>query len=691
MATIDYSRRSAKLGNLGETKKVMPTVIPDFMSGVDRTHAWERAYARQGRGWEMAADGAVKLGQAIIGLDAMLQSRENERLVSKAAGMVMNIHDGNLTNPEKDDEGLAIGLLNRSGEACLNLPQEGHESLTRTLNAVSEELELSDKQIEMLKEKLSPYAMSCMGRLRARQQSEIGRIQVEDAKALYEADVRTISDGNGSDEMYETALKDYDSFLALSGVSGKSREFARGTFVRTLFAANVKQTVSELKSGEDFDAAIDAAEKRPESLFMGNEVLKREMGGEVGRDLHAQLLKDMRAERDRFLGRERHEKMLLAEKVKGEFVNRELELMGKDMPETEWVSFYRECGEDEKLQAASPETALQYMKAADRLEKTIKKGVCDQTEDSLSLRMTNLMVREANGDQGLQGNQIATEQAAIWRDYQAALHSGKLSEGFANSFLNRIRNRLTDQERSAMREFYASFGWGGDLNREGEPSSKDRKDWAKERVLAPVDETQPLTGDVASGRKLTGAQMFELGDTFLRQLQSMGPDAYRPEVMKTVIGEIKTRHMASDFSRNRDELAWKMQNVQRGISAQMQTQGSEAKPREREPSDDGEDDPEGLRADGTVKGSGWLGQLDLKGGGYATEYSVGVEFDGKETEIPTLVPTLTEEERRLMTEEIIPNNRPVPDSILRKAVEHAKLQISQGKSPFKEDGKWRRD
>ena len=125
-----------------------------------------------------------------------------------------------------------------------------------------------------------------------------------------------------------------------------------------------------------------------------------------------------------------------------------------------------------------------------------------------------------------------------------------------------------------MREFYSSFGWHGDLNGEGEPSAKDRKDWAKEKVLAPVDETQPLTGDVAKGRKLTGAQMFELGDTFLRQLRTMGPEAYRPEVMKTMIGEIKAQRMASDFNRNRDLLAQKLYNIQRNLSAGIGDQGT---------------------------------------------------------------------------------------------------------------------
>ena len=331
----------------------------------------------------------------------------------------------------------------------------------------------------------------------------------------------------------------------------------------------MKRTVAELKSAEDFDAAIERAEKDPEALFMGNEVLKKEMGGEVGEELHRTLLKEMREERDRFIGREKHERMVATEQLKGAMVKKELELMGKDMPQTEWVQFYKDCGNDETLRAVSPETALKYLETAERLDKAIKKGISDQTEETLSLRMTNLMMMEANGDAELQGGKIAAEQAAIWRDYKTALHAGVLSEGFANSYLNRIRNRLTNEEKNAMREFYSSFGWHGDLNGEGEPSAKDRKDWAKEKVLAPVDETQPTTGDVAKGRKLTGAQMFELGDMFLRQLRTMGPEAYRPEVMKTMIGEIKAQRMASDFNRNRDMLAQKLYNIQRNLGAEQ--------------------------------------------------------------------------------------------------------------------------
>lgn len=98
----------------------------------------------------------------------------------------------------------------------------------------------------------------------------------------------------------------------------------------------------------------------------------------------------------------------------------------------------------------------------------------------------------------------------------------------------------------------------------------------------------------------------------------------------------------------------------------------------------------GVRWDGRLKGKGFLGILKLKGGGFATEYSVGVQLEaneGRETEIPTLVPTLTKAEIDLMVNDIIPNNEPIPDEILQKAVDHANKRVRDGKSPFADEGK----
>ena len=91
----------------------------------------------------------------------------------------------------------------------------------------------------------------------------------------------------------------------------------------------------------------------------------------------------------------------------------------------------------------------------------------------------------------------------------------------------------------------------------------------------------------------------------------------------------------------------------------------------------------GMRNDGvTKKGTGWLGELKLPDGGVATEYTIGVNLDGKETEIPTLVPTLSKQEVDLMVNDIIPNKKRIPEAIVRKAAEHAKKRLGEGKSVF---------
>ena len=98
---------------------------------------------------------------------------------------------------------------------------------------------------------------------------------------------------------------------------------------------------------------------------------------------------------------------------------------------------------------------------------------------------------------------------------------------------------------------------------------------------------------------------------------------------------------------------------------------------------------QGFRKDETRKGYGFWGPQALKDkngkiipNAYATEISVGVNFDGKEVEIPTLVPTLTQAERKyLTTEGNDPRNNPV---IMKKAIDHAKKRMARGLSPFRD-------
>jgi len=98
-----------------------------------------------------------------------------------------------------------------------------------------------------------------------------------------------------------------------------------------------------------------------------------------------------------------------------------------------------------------------------------------------------------------------------------------------------------------------------------------------------------------------------------------------------------------------------------------------------------------MRPDGTAKGNGYLGVLKASDGSDVTEYSMStgdVKVKGKEIDFPTIVPTLTKEEVKLMLTDIIPNNKRIPDAIANKAIDHAKKRIKGGRSVFadKQDG-----
>ena len=81
------------------------------------------------------------------------------------------------------------------------------------------------------------------------------------------------------------------------------------------------------------------------------------------------------------------------------------------------------------------------------------------------------------------------------------------------------------------------------------------------------------------------------------------------------------------------------------------------------------------------KGPGFLGSLQRPDGRVSTELSIGIDFDGREQEIPSLVPTLTPEEIKHLTGGGAPTKE-----IIDKSVAHARMRMSEGKSPFAKAG-----
>jgi hypothetical protein len=100
--------------------------------------------------------------------------------------------------------------------------------------------------------------------------------------------------------------------------------------------------------------------------------------------------------------------------------------------------------------------------------------------------------------------------------------------------------------------------------------------------------------------------------------------------------------------------------------------------------------PKDVRADGTLKGLGFLGPLKRPDGGISSEITEGVEFDGKETDVPLMVPTLARHEVGYLlstpVDKIRETDPALYKSILDKAVKHATMRIKSGKSIFAEEG-----
>lgn len=89
----------------------------------------------------------------------------------------------------------------------------------------------------------------------------------------------------------------------------------------------------------------------------------------------------------------------------------------------------------------------------------------------------------------------------------------------------------------------------------------------------------------------------------------------------------------------------------------------------------------GNRPDGTKKGNGYFGKLKMQDGSndVATELTIGVNLDGKETNIPALVPSLSSEQKEYLLKGGDPRKR---EDIIKAAVEHAKDRIKNGLSPY---------
>lgn len=93
------------------------------------------------------------------------------------------------------------------------------------------------------------------------------------------------------------------------------------------------------------------------------------------------------------------------------------------------------------------------------------------------------------------------------------------------------------------------------------------------------------------------------------------------------------------------------------------------------------EDPSWYRDDGSKKGMGFLGMLLNSNNQPMSEYSVGVNIDGKEMDVPSFVPTLNPQEVTHLL-----NGGEMTDAIVSKAADHARMRIKRGQPIFATQG-----
>lgn len=87
------------------------------------------------------------------------------------------------------------------------------------------------------------------------------------------------------------------------------------------------------------------------------------------------------------------------------------------------------------------------------------------------------------------------------------------------------------------------------------------------------------------------------------------------------------------------------------------------------------------RADGSQKGLGFFGLMKRHDGSVSSELSIGVNLDGREMEVPLLVPSLSRGELDHLLNGGAPSK-----AMVDKAVDFAVQRMGAGKSPFAGDG-----
>lgn len=359
----------------------------------------------------------------------------------------------------------------------------------------------------------------------------------------------------------EEKVKKYNRILAGVG------EFAVNRITALTKAAAKGQGLGAMDAEECLEKARDIADGLRETFFIGNNPATGKPREILSELQHDAILGEIEVARRNCEGIKAYETRKEREEKIRDVVKSELSI--RDVPQEQWANNYETLGRDPVLREVDPQRAMAYLDTAREMREAKEvskvkaaKAAIGANEEALALSLSRLQVLELDGSIG--EDEINEAQAAIWRKFRVEAMKGGLSESFIRSFQGRLVNRLSDQEKDAMRKLYSAFGFTGELSSDGRISASDHKAIKSESFYAPRSESEPYQDE---GKEISGKDLFLYGETFLRTLRTLGPDVNREAVVEKEIARIKADWVSDNFAANRDAAVKSILDISRELKA----------------------------------------------------------------------------------------------------------------------------
>lgn len=581
MGMLDIRMRGERLGNIGAVQRVQTD------NGAAAAFA-----ARAGLGRVVSGLGG-DMTRIAIEADRRIQDNAADEYVAKFEKAMLDYQRGSVA----EDGTRTPGAMEVPIEDTAKWMKDNAQFRDRLGFRLKRELKMSGPAMRLARDRLRHFNMGLDGQWADRAMRTDRAREIGNAQGRMELETFNMSQPGATEETTRAWHDAVEKYLDKAQVFGVEERAAvkRQQALKILDAgiANLVSQVREDESGENsqggklFDEWIKSfKDGEVDQLLPFWSYVDDGKGGKTNPLVDALGEADLTAfkksavdrmkaakdswERDMAAKRREEHDAAVRRSVEGELAIR-------DVPPEKWAESYERLGRDENLKRLDPARAMRYLDTARDIRAAEKKAAqkaaenasaaaekartrkIKATEEELSGLLCRLQILELDGTVPQDVSNEA--QAEIWRRFRVESLRGGVSPGFMQSFGKRMSTRLSEQEASAMRRFYAAFGYTGETSGDGGVPQTAKKEMDGIDFYAPVEKDGTKVED--SSTEVKGRDLFDYGETLLRTLRSLGPEMNRMGVVDAEIARLKTQWLKGKLSENRDASVRHIMDIQR--------------------------------------------------------------------------------------------------------------------------------